>query len=473
MLNELKNELNETKTENMDKSYLSSTNSIVDFFALAGAMRDRDEQDIISLFLKAYNEDKQIAIRELFYFRDIRGGAGERRLFRVIIKYLANNEKDVCKQILKHIPEYGRWDDMFELFDTPLKDNVVQLTKEQFLKDVKSDKPTLLGKWMPSINTSSKKTREKAKVMLKVLDMKEKEYRKTLSALRLKIDIVEKKMSENKWGNINYSHTPSRAAMIYSDAFRKHDEERYNSFIESVKKGKKKINASVLYPYEIYESIKKGIDPSTINELWKALPDYINKDENALVMADVSDSMFGRPIAVSVSLALYFAERNKGKFANHFMTFSGRPDLVEVQGNTIQSKFNSISRAHWDMNTDVTKAFMTILNTAVKNNVPKSEMPNRLYIISDMQFDECCNMNKTSYEHAKDEYNKAGYELPEVVFWNVDARTTQVPAKNEKGVLLVSGLSPVLFKQILSGRTSLDLVLEIVNQDRYKDILIK
>jgi hypothetical protein len=472
MLDYLKKEFNKTQTTNGDKAFKSTNSKVLDFFSSAGAMRNSSEDEIIRNFVFAFNEDENLAMKCLFYFRDIKSGQGERRLFRTIINYLADNHPEKIKQLIKLIPEYGRWDDLLILFNTKVENEVINIIKYQLYNDLESDTPSLLSKWLPTSNTSCKITRRHAKYLIKKLDITEKHYRKTLSTLRNKIKLLERTMSSKEWKSIEYDKIPSKAGMIYRSAFHKHDEERYASFLESVKKGEKKINSSTLYPYEIYDKVRvSSKNDITLDEMWKALPNYVNKEENALVMADVSCSMMGRPMSVSVSLALYFAERNKGKFANHFMTFTTQPDLVEIQGKNVFEKMNFIEKSKWEGSTNISLAFDKILSIAKENNVPQKELPKRLYVISDMQFDGCISGSNTSaFERAKKSFNDSGYELPEVVFWNVSDNRTKPVTTNDLGVQLASGCSPVLFKQIVSGLSAYDLMLKILNSDRYKNI---
>lgn len=450
-------------TENGAKTYTRTASALVDFFAQAGAMRGRVD-DAVTLFSRAYSEDKLTAVRLMFYFRDIRGGQGERNLFRECLKWLAENDKDVFATIIKYVPEYGRFDDIF--FDSEV---CIEAIKNQLMEDSKTPSPSLLAKWLPTINASSPTTRAKAKAIAQMLGITDINYRKTVRALRAKIKTVEEKMSANKWSEIDYSHVPSRANKIYSKAFKRHDEDRYSAFIDSAEKGEVKINSSTLYPYEIYKSVVSNNPSATA--LWNALPDY-TQGKNALVVADVSGSMSGDPMAVSVSLAMYFAERNVGAFNGYFMTFSEKPTLQKVVGTTLKEKINNLERAHWGMNTNLQAVFTTILSTAVQNKIPQAEMPSTIYIISDMEFDSCVS-GKTNLKSIREEYTQAGYEVPSVVFWNVNSRQNNLPSWNdETGVALVSGLSPSVFKMAVEDKTPEQVMLDTANSERYSQIVI-
>ena len=451
-------------TENGAVTFIRSGCLLLDFFGQAGAMRN-NQSEALDLFKKAYAEDTLKAIKILFYFRDIRGGQGERDLFRNCIQWLGEAHPEIFNQIVKHIPEYGRWDDLF--FDN---DVCFGLILEQLAKDTGSETPSLLAKWLPTINASSPTTKAKARFMAKKLELTEKGYRQAVRAIRKQLEIVEEKMSANKWPDINYSAVPSQAARIYKNAFKKHDDTRYSKFIEKAEAGEVKINASTLYPYQIYKSAQSDYS-KTLEALWNQLPDY-TMGKNALVVADVSGSMSGDPMAVSVSLALYFAERNKGQFKDHFITFSGDPRLQRISGTTLIDKMNSIERSQWQMNTNIQAVFALILNSAINVQAKPEELPETIYIISDMQFDACCT-ERTNFEMIKEKYASSGYKLPNLVFWNVDAKGGNLPVQHrESGVALVSGFSPTIFKMAVENKTPEEVMLETINSERYAPIII-
>jgi hypothetical protein len=459
-LDQLGATMNKTITQNGAVTNLSSQNPLVDFFALAGATRENPHLGV-DLFLKAFAFDRLNAVRVLFYLRDIRGGQGERQLFRNCLGYLAEHEKEVADKIVKHVPEYGRFDDLFGL----QIETFLPIIKEQLEADIISDTPSLLGKWLPSENTSSKKTQILAKGMMKALGMSPRTYRKTLSSLRKKIALLEHKMSKREWSAIEYGKLPSQASLKFRKAFKRNDGERYESYLQSVTEGKENINTATLYPYQVYEAV----GTPGAEQLWANLPDY-TVGKNALVVADVSGSMSGRPMSVSVSLALYFAERNTSIFKGHFITFSSNPTLQKIQGTTLQDKMNSIERAHWEQNTDVYKVFKMLVDTAVLNNAPASEMPDTIYIISDMEFDSCGGA-QTNFEAIDALYAGTDYKRPSLVFWNVNAMQKQVPVMaDDKNVTLVSGYSPSAFKLAVENLSPVEFVMQVVNSERYAKI---
>lgn len=458
LLSEMYKETSYGLTENGAKTFIRSGSVLLDFYAQAGAMRDNPNK-ALELFKRALSENPEGAIRILFYLRDVRGGQGERTLFRNCLQWIGETYPEMFEKIIKFVPEYGRWDDMF--FDNEYCFSII---KEQLVKDLESDTPSLLAKWLPTINASSKSTRAKAKVFIENLGMNDIEYRKKVRQIRKKIKAVEELMSANKWNEINYSKVPSQASRIYKNAFKKHDEIRYDKFIDMAETGDVKINASTLYPYQIYKSVKSNYS-KTLEALWNQLPDY-TQGKNALVVADTSGSMEGEPMSVSISLALYFAERNEGQFKNYFISFSHEPRLHKITGSTLMDKMNSIELGDI-ANTNLQKVFNLILTTAIQNNVPESEMPSTVYIISDMEFDEGC-YEYTNHDQIKAKYKQCGYKIPNIVYWNVNASGSNLPVQlGKSGVAMVSGLSPVIFKMAVENKTPEQVMYDTINSERY------
>ena len=379
-----------TKTENGADAKNTTDSALLDMFATIGAMRTRSEDEIVKKFELAFQEDSLGAMRCLFYARDIHGGLGERRVFRVLLTYIANKHTEELRKNIDKIPEYGRWDDVYSLVGTKLEDNMWDDVKYQLLKDKvlmkNEESSSLLAKWLKKADASSPNTRKLGIYTAKKLGMSVYDYKRLCNRLRKHIDVVEQRMSARQWDTINYPAVPSRAMMNYRKAFARHDQERFEEYINKVSSGEQKINAATLYPYDIVEKILYHSENSKVLEAqWDNLPNYVDGDVNAVVMADVSGSMYGRPMATSIGLAMYFAERNKGAYHNLFMTFSGRPKFVEIKGNTITQKINFISRASWQMNTDLEAALMKILDVAIENHCSQEEMPKSLIIISDME----------------------------------------------------------------------------------------
>ncbi len=486
MLNYLRNEMNKTFTENGAVTNYSSLSDCVDLFATIGAIRNNSDADIITRFMKAYAENADIATRILFYARDIRGGLGERHVFRTILHYLCNAHPETVLKNLEFVAEFGRFDDILVAIDTPCEAAVIELIKTQLAKDIENDdngtSVSLLAKWLPSANTSNKDACAMGRYLAKKLGMTEAQYRKTLTRLRAAIKLVENNLREKDY-TFDYSMVPSQAMNRYRKAFIKNDKERFSKFLDAVNAGEKTMNTSTLAPYEIIYPIVNAKnywnppalsedDRKSINTMWNALEDFTN-DENSIAVIDGSGSMYGYnclPAAVAFSLGLYFAERNKGAFKNHFITFSSEPRLIEVKGNDIIEKLEYCMNYNEVANTNIQKVFECILNAAVKNNVKQEEMPSKVYIISDMEFDYCTtDASLTNFEYAKTLFESHGYKLPELVFWNVASRNIQQPVtRHETGTCLVSGCTPRIFSMAMSAEmTPETIMLETVNSERY------
>lgn len=480
-LQAMKIQLNMASTENGDFAYKSTGSACLDFFSLCGGMR-RNIEDLNKLFAKAYAENPVVAIKILFYMRNIRGGLGERNSFRVLLKELAKFYPEMAKQIIYAVPEYGRWDDLLVLLDTSVRQNVIALIKSQIEKDKSAmkngEEVSLLGKWLPSINTSSKESVANAKIVMTALGMKAVEYRKLCSALRKEIKILEDNLRRKDY-SFDYSKLPSQAMFRYKKAFMRNDEERYKSFLnkvveqsEKLARGEKileeemiKLNTKTLYPYQIvapfmdmWNGFKYLPDEKKLplEASWKAL-ERGSFDSKTIVVRDGSGSMYGSgdfaAINIATSLALLFAEQLDGTYKNSFITFSSEPRLIQVPENadSLEKKLNFISKYDDCSNTDIGKIYRLILDVAKSGNVSKEEMIERILIISDMEFD-CCSSKESTFEFYKKEFEAAGYELPEIVFWNVEARGTHLPVTmNEKGVKLVSGASANIFADVVSG----------------------
>jgi hypothetical protein len=490
LLNAIKNNVSTTLTENGALTLDKSGSKVLDFYSTGGALRARTDVEIINKFVAAFDEDALLALKTLFYLRDVRGGQGERKVFRVCIKWLAENRPSAFLNNIENIVKYGRWDDVFEAFDTKSEMAMVQLVKKQLGVDSRQKDDTklsLLGKWMPSNNTSSDETRKLAYRFVKAFKVTPKKYRKVLTSLRARLRVVETKMSAGEWTDINFEHVPSKANLLYKKAFSKHEPDRYTQFIKDVQSGEKKINSSALFPYELVRDIENGaMDPSkraSLNALWSALPDYLKENpHNGLVMPDVSGSMMTKydgnlkPIWVSISLAIYFAQRNKGAFKDHFIEFSSDAKLVRITSSNIVDAYTQLSDANWGMSTNLQAAFDTILTTAVKNKLSQEDLPSVLYIVSDMEFNVACGTNRlTNFEVIDRKYKAAGYKRPVICFWNVNSRNDQSPVtKDQTGTTLVSGCSPSIFSQVISGTTvtPYDFMLQTLNKERYNSVVV-
>ena len=484
MLNELKKESNIIRTENGAISNASSLDNCLDFFALCGALRNAETERIETDFLRAYVSSPDYAMKILFYARDVRMGLGERRVFRICIKYLAQNFRQSVIKNIPYIAEYGRFDDLLELFDTPCENDMLSYVKNVLEDDCVLMEQgmgiSLLAKWLPSINASNCLHRMQAKRIAKHMKMSEKKYRQTLSKLRAYIDILETHLCNMDY-TFDYEKQPSNAMFKYRGAFLRNDTERYCSFIEKVKENKKQLHTGTLYPYQIVRQIFKNDltddEKASLDATWNALPDFCD-NRNAIAVVDGSGSMYAgygsaiRPIDVALSLGIYFAEHNQGHFHNHFITFSRNPELVEIEGSDIHSKVKYCESYNEVANTDIMRVYGLILKTAVKNHLPQSELPETIYIISDMEFDMGSDQDMSLHDEVKSFYKKYGYVLPNIVYWNVNSHQNQFPVtKDEYGTVLVSGASPNLFKMVISQETNpIEYMKSILDGERYEKI---
>lgn len=500
-MNGLKNATNYGYTENGAVKRLTTRSDLLDMFAMGGAYRSRSAEDVILLFKNAYEENPVYALKCLFYLRDIRGGQGERRFFRVAIQWLAKNEPDAVRRNLENITEYGRYDDLYCLFSTSLKDDVLAFLKEQLALDVQSKTPSLLAKWLPSENTSSSATRAYANTIRKYLNMSHKQYRKTLSILRERIRVVEKLMSANRWDEIEFDKLPSKAGIKYKNAFARRDitKAKYESFAKDTTT---KVNAKALYPYEVVaEALKTfrtghywnatlpALDDTNrlmVNKYWDNLADYFNGASlNALAVVDTSGSMVSSeasaPINVAISLGLYCAEKAKGPFANHYISFASKPQLIKTEGVDFVDKVYRIYKTNLVDNTNIEATFDLLLNTAIANHCTQEDLPKNIVIISDMEFDSARGLGywrrntadnevETLLEGIANKWARFGYQMPHIIFWNCDARQNNIPMIGNGPISYVSGMSPSIFETIISGKTGYDLMMEKLNSARYAQV---
>ncbi len=488
MLQQLVKESNMTYTENGAFTNASSLSDCLDLFGTIGALRHMPENEIEVRFARAYAEDPEVAMKILFFARDVRGGLGERRTFRAIMKWLAENEPVSLKKNLSLVAEYGRYDDLLALMGTSCEKEAVQIMKDQLSRDLEAitdhKEVSLLGKWLPSVNASNEKTVKMGKKIARYLGMTDAQYRKALSVLRNEIKIIENNLREKDY-TFDYAKQPSKALLKYRKAFVRHDEVRYGEYLTNVQKGTAKMHTGTLMPYEIIAPCMEWwcdrqtppeAERRTMDVTWNALENYAG-DENAIVVIDGSGSMYEdsdpMPEAVAISLGLYFAERNTGVFKDHFITFSENPRLVKIKGRDIVDKVRYCASFNEVANTNIQKVFELILNTAVQNHVPQDELPKKIYIVSDMEFDWCADgAQVTNFEYASELFAKQGYELPDIVFWNVNSRSRQQPVRmNDRGVALVSGCTPKLFEMVAGGLTDpYTVMMDVLSSQRYEAV---
>ena len=490
------------RTENGAFAYDSTAQgALLDLFSQIGALRPRTEREIESKFAAAFREDKLLATKMLFYAGDIRqGGLGERRTFRVCLRWLADNHPEIVNKNIELIPYFNRFDSWFVLCGTKCEKLMWENVAKTLAADMKAYNASvgnkhvpisLLAKWMPSENTSSEKTRQMAVKAQRALQLTPRKYRKMLSALRKHINVTERLMSAGEWAKIDYAKVPSYAMHNYGSAFAKHDYERFNAYLQSVKKGEVKINASVLYPYDLVEKYMNTREIGTyygdcfvarnenavVEAQWKAMPNYLTKPVNAVVMADVSGSMCGRPMATSIGLATYFAQHNTGHYHNQYLTFTSEPKFINIrEGASLLECVKKVAEAGVGYSTNLEKAFLAVLETAVNYEVPKNEMPKALVVISDMEIDKY--MRPGRYWDFLDVMRKRfafyGYDLPKIVMWNVNARKDTVLSQSED-VIFISGQSASSFKSLcqnLDGITAYELMVQTLNGKAYEKVRI-
>lgn len=474
-MDDLEIETSTTPTENGGRALSTTGDKLLNLFAVLGALRTRPT-DVIDKFDAAFRENADLATKMAFYGRDVRGGLGERAVGRLMLRELALLYPEIVVANFKNIVKFGRYDDLFVFFDTSVETDMIEFIKMQLVSDYKCMKSnqhvSLLAKWMPSINASSEHTKALAHRFVKALNTTPRDYRKTLSALRKYIDVTEVKMSANKWTDIDYKAVPSNAMSNYGSAFARHDYEGFNRYMDAVKSGDVKINAATLYPYNVIETMYGNRDVAEAQ--WKALPNYVEGDNNFLIMADVSGSMMGRPMATSVGLAIYFAERNHGAFANKFMTFTDIPRIVDVTGNDLFDKYCSVTD-HVGYNTNLEAAFDAILSTAVRTKCPQEDLPKALVIISDLEIDYWNGGALTFTEEMRNRFADAGYEMPKLVYWNVDSRKdTFLASKNDPNTILVSGQSASTFKNLIKGidLSAYEIMVQTLDDPHYDCVVV-
>lgn len=510
LMGALKEQLNHEKqqTENGAIGYRTSGRHLLDLNFAVGSMRNWGDERILREYKKAYYEQPLLAVKWLFYLRDIRGiGMGERHVFQICMHWLMEDHFEEVSGIIGLIPEYGRFDDWLALLDTKAKDIIISKIMyqlEQDLQAMREERPvSLLAKWLPSCNTSSASTRKLGKIVCQSLGFTERTYRKILASLRAYIDVVEVKMSSESWGDIDYSKVPSRANLIYGSAFLHRDEVRRRAFLDKLTRGEAKINADTLFPSDIVAKYyqqprfawgygKLAEKDETLEGLWEALPDYVKGDAFTLVVRDGSGSMqvsVGNTkvtaLNVSTALAIYFAEHARGEFHNQFITFSSRPEMINLsEAKSLRDKIDICETYRDCTNTNLQDVFELILYTAVDHHLSQEELPDNILIISDMEFDRAIYKPSGEYGKASNVYTQSlmaviqnkyafyGYEMPRLVFWNVCSRTNTIPIQQSRaGVALVSGFNPAVYNMVLSNETDpYQCLLKQINDKRYEAV---
>lgn len=475
---------NLTLTENGAIALNTTGKALLDLFAVVGAARTRSACELEMMFREAFQENPLLATKLTFYARNIRGGLGERLTARHLWRTLTELAPDTMKKNVAYIPLFGRWDDVYSLLGTRVEDSVWSLIQKQWeidLQAAENHQPvSLMGKWLATPDTSSADVRRLGRTTARKLGLSLKAYTKGLRVLRRVANVVEVKMTAGEWQQIAYPEVPARAMMIYRNAFARHDEPGFAKFLQQIEESTAEVHALTLYPYDLME--KMGLNflgthlqltaaDNLLEAQWQALPNYVEGEHNVLVMADTSGSMLGRPLATSIGLAIYFAERNRGVWANQLMTFSEKPSMVKLQGTTLAERVACVPSIIEDTNLEL--AFELILDIAVRHHVPQAELPKSLVIISDMEINVCANIGPgymTFYAAMKKRFADYGYEIPNVVFWNVASRHNVFHAEADiPGVQLVSGQSASAFRNVLraDGQTAFEMMVETLNDPVY------
>lgn len=484
------------ETMNGAYTYTTSGSRVLDLFSMLPASRYRNFDEVTKMVYRALDEDELLTMKVIFWCRD-REKQGERDLFKNIIRFLANDEKytHLVKNNIKNIPAFGRWSDLFVLLDTPLEDVMIKYIKNQLVKDLKSEHPSLLAKWMPTEYGSNKEKKRMALKIRQKFGWSVTYYRKRLSLLRKRIDIVETKITEGRYSDIDYSKVPSLASFKYKSAFDRNDTERYNKYLEEVANGTKKMNTSTLKPIDLVRNVINSRSENNLdylNTAWENLPDYLQgKKVNDIAVVDVSGSMTCNdsvPLFTAIALGLYLADKTTGPYSGHVITFDSNPKLIKIQGNNFTEKVRYIQNMSWGYTTNIEAVFDLILEVAIKNKLSQEDIPERLFIISDMEFNSAVREDdyifstrssdryrKVLFETIKKKFEANNYKLPRIVFWNVNSMQDNIPMKmTDDGVQLVAGSNPSLFEALLSGKflSAYDLMLEVINSKRY-DVISK
>lgn len=513
MMNEFQQTLNRVnnfqQTENGATGYSTTGNDLVDLNFRVPSNHNNVKEEDIKKFIQVLKDDLVTGLKWMFYLRDIREGLGERDSFVSFFWVLNEYNPEVACKVLPLIPEYGRWKDVIDILaefpdDNDLTEAIFLLIENQLREDcvnLTEDKSvSLLAKWLPSVNASNK-SRKLARRICNKLALTFENYRKVLSALRKYLDVTEVKTCGSKWNEIDYNKVSSNANARYLKSFMKHDSERRQKYLDTLSSPVTTgavMHASNLYPHEVYAKYSetsgryyevKVNEDQGVEALWANLKN-IDTVGNTMVVVDNSGSMISRirgskimAIDVARSLGVFFSERCIGEFKDKVIEFSARPRYIDLTDcHSLADKYNTLTKYDDCSNTNLEKVFDLLLKTAINNNLPQSELPQRILIVSDMEFDGATNIYgshnevmakyQTLFESIKEKWSYYGYTMPNIVFWNVNSRTNTIPVTaNECGVTLVSGYSVNNVKMVLSGDvnpwTALKSVLE---SDRYNAI---
>lgn len=475
----LMNTAGRTRTENGAVTNATTGSDVLNLFALGGAVRERSINDVVNLIDAAWRDDKDLALKTIFYLGDVRGGQGERDFFFNALRYIATKNPEIARKLIALIPEYSRWDMIFAFIGTPVEADIFPVIREQFNMDLQSEHPSLMAKWLPSPRTKSQ-TKFAVKVA-RGLGLRLEDYRRIRAALNKRIDTVEIKMCAQDWDKIQYESVPGKAFMIYQKAFERHGYEKMQKFVEQIQKGEVAVKSKTLYPHEILQKALNatGTEVITLQSAWDNLPNYIKDGRQGIAVIDTSASMtWGQnplPILVAKAMGMYLSERLSGPYKDHYITFSERPIMAKFHGATLRDRYYNMQEIV--ANTNIEAVFDLILDVAKRHRLPQEQLPTHLYIFSDMEFDSAVSSRdfrsdrmNTLFEKIRNKYNTYGYDMPTLIFWNLNARNNQHPVtQHESGAALVSGFSPSTFQYIMEGviLTPYQTMLKVLNAPRY------
>lgn len=478
--NAMLNTQNYTLTENGALTHRSTKSHVLDLFALGAAVREyQNKQMLENLIANALDEDLVKALKVIFYLSDIREGQGSRDFFKTALRQVMLKDVKLARKLLPYVAQFGRWDYLYWFVGTSLQNDAFALFEKELVKSFETNRPSLIFKWLASEDAASQETQRNARLTCKYLKLEPKEYRQMLSKGRKMLGeaVVERKMTEGEWQEIDYSRVGSMASRKYRKAFVRHAPENFRTFVTKVKSGEVKMNAKVIYPYQILQSGLRahGLERDAAQAQWQSLPNYIPEGSEAIFVVDTSGSMsWGgidpQPRLIANSLGIYAAERLAGEFKNCYITFSREARLVQLPNGNVFDKYKYLERNSINENTNLQSVFDLVLRTALQNRIPQGNMPKRIVIVSDMEFDNAVT-GFTNLEVIRAKYRASGYEMPMLVFWNVAARHNQTPATlDSQGIALISGFSPSIMKAVLSANpviTPYDMMLEVINVQRY------
>lgn len=502
-------ETTEVTTWNGAASYSTLDDPLIQFFFKTvrnitmedykSVEKNRTVPDALAKLLnEAWQVDNLYTMRLIFHLRDCRGGKGEKRLFRLCCLWLLQNHPEALELNMNQIPEFGSIKDFFNIFlGTVYENNMLERVADQLKKDLgnlkNNEGVSLAAKYAPTENHAFDKKFHTVSKLCKLLNVTKVQYRKEyLVPLRSKLNIVEHYLCNNEWDKVCYSNVPSIANVMYRNAFIKHDGERYRQHCKDVTNDEAKINTGVLSSYQIVEQymtlhhtgfgIKIKEYDETIEAQWNSFITRVKENwsgVNILPIVDLSGSMFSNKVAhIAIALGLVASNLNSSpEYNGKWITFSHAPVIETLNGNTLHSQLESMSKSHIGLSTSLSSTFELLLNNAKSQSLAKEQMPQVLLILSDMQFNSIDNSaSSTNWDHINSLYANEGYTRPTIIFWNLHGSTIDfpVPSANIKNCILLSGFNDSLFNAISNGEcpNPRKIVDEIINSERYSKIKV-